>query len=102
MDPTFIEHLVIFKTFFGLTAHTGDTIKNDSVFFFYYMYEFIPVRAILFGPAVELSNDSGIGINCGDVGNLTSKLLMLRANTTIGVNHKYVLTFSIKSNCSLF
>ena len=34
VDPTPIDHLVIFETFLSITAHTEDTIKNDSVFFF--------------------------------------------------------------------
>ena len=83
----FIEHFVIFETFFGITAHTGDAIKNDSVFLFNYINELIPIGAILFSSGVELSNDGGSRIDCGDVGNLACNLLMLGADATISIKH---------------
>ena len=78
MDTALIEHFVIFETFFGITAHTRDTIKNYGIIFLYLRDEFSPLRSVLRGTGEELSNYSGGGIDRGYVGNLTSNLVMLR------------------------
>jgi hypothetical protein len=54
-------------------------------------YELVPVRAILLGSCVEFFDDGGGRIDGGDVGNLTSELLMLSAYTAIGINHNIFL-----------
>ena len=87
MDSTLIEHFVIFKTFFGITAHTRDAIENDGIIFLYLRDELFPLRSVLGCTGKELSNDSGGGVESGDVGDLTSNLLVLGADTAIGVNH---------------
>ena len=97
MNPTFIEHLVIFKTFFGITAHTGDAIKNDGVSCFYLRYKFVPIGSVLLGSGVEFFNDSSGGGDSGDVGNLSGNLLVLGTDAAISVDHNNV-PFSIKTN----
>ena len=87
MNPSLIEHLVIFKTFFSITAHTRDAIKNDSIIFLYLGDELFPLRSVLSCTGEELSNNSGVGVDCGDVGNLSCNLLVLGADAAIGVNH---------------
>ena len=102
MDAALIKHFIIFKAFIGITAHTADAIKNDGVGRFNLTYELIPIRSVLFGSGVEFFDDSGGGVESGNVGNLSSELLVLGANAAIGVNHKYVLPFGIETNFSLF
>ena len=87
MDSTLIEHFVIFKTFFGITAHTGDAIKNDSVFLFYLGDKLFPLWTVLGCSGEELSNDSGIGIDSCDISNLTGNLLVLGADAAISIDH---------------
>ena len=46
-------------------------------------YELIPVRSVLLCSGVEFFDDSGGGVESGNVGNLSSELLMLGADATI-------------------
>ena len=93
MDPTFVEHLVIFETFFSITTHTGDTIKNDRVFLFNLRDKLLPLRSVLSGASEELSNNSGVGVECGDVSNLTGNLLVLSTDAAISVDHNITFLF---------
>ena len=87
VDTALIEHFVIFETFFGITAHTRDTIENDSIIFFHLGNELFPLRSVLSGAGEELPNNSGIGVDCSDVGNLSGNLLVLGTDAAISVNH---------------
>ena len=81
------KHFVIFKAFFGITAHTADAIKNDGVGRFNLAYVLIPIGSVLFGSGVEFFDDSGGGVESGNVGNLSSELLVLGADAAIGIDH---------------
>ena len=76
MNAFLIEHLIILKTFVRITGHTGDTIKNDGVFFFYGRDEFVPMWSALSSTGVELTNNGGFGIEFRDVRDLASDALM--------------------------
>ena len=76
MNTFFIEHLIIVITFLGITAHTGDTIKYDGVFFFYCGDKLVPVWSTLSGASVELADNGGFRVEFCDVRNLTSDTLM--------------------------
>ena len=102
MDTALVEHFVIFETFFGITAHTRDTIKNYGIIFLYLRDKLFPLRSVLSSTGEELSNDSGIGVDSGDVGNLSGNLLVLGTDAAISVDHNITFLFSIKTNFSFF
>jgi hypothetical protein len=72
VDTAFIEHFVIFETFFGITAHTGDTVKHDGVSCFYLTHELVPVWTVLLGTCVEVFDDGGGRVERSDVGYLST------------------------------
>jgi hypothetical protein len=59
-------------------------------------YEFIPVRAVLLGSGVELSEDNSLGIKLCDVGDLTFKSLMWGGDSAIGINHNFLFLSALK------
>ena len=95
-------HLIILKSFLSVTAHTGDTVKNDGVSFFYLSYELVPLRSALSGAGIELSDYSSLWIKLGDIGNLSCYSLVLSTYSAISVCCHNSLLCSIESNYSYF
>ena len=102
MDTALVEHLVIFKTFFGITAHTADAIENDGVGRFNLPYELVPIWSVLLGSCIEFFNDRGGGVDSSNVGYLTSEPLMLGADAAISIDHNITVlsVLNLTTGCS--
>ena len=77
------KRFIIFITFLGVTAHTGDAVENDGVSCFDLINELFPSRSLLRGSRVEFSNNDCFGVKFCNIGNLTGDALMLGGHTTM-------------------
>ena len=102
MSPALVENFVILITFGAITCHSGDTIKNDGVFLFYLGDELLLLGAVLSCTCEEFFDDNSGRIDGGNVGDLSSDLLMLCAYAAITVNHNVGVLSVLKQSTVSF
>ena len=96
MNPALVESFVILITFGAVTCHTGDTVKCDGVFLFYYGHEPVPLRSALSCSGIEFFDYDSLGIKLSDVGNLSGNSLVLGRYTAVGINHNIMFLSVLK------